>query len=314
MSRPVGTSRASLPRIAGLVVLVATAVTASEKDVDVALREAVLARDQQLVAELLDRGAEPAFGLGAAARTGNLDLLDVLVEAGADLGGIRAAEALAIAYMTEQTEVSRELENLGVDLDARDEAGRTALIWAAGRSRLGPLLDAAIRYGADVDAASRTGETALMTAARHGRLGAARLLVAAGADLELTDRDGWTALMFAVRSSQSKMVALLLSAGAETSVESVLGWTPLMVGARAGDLRSVHRLLRRGADPAYRTWAQPQPLVHAIRSGSLPVVRRLLEAGAEPGTGVEGDALWWARYLGDRRAVKILSRRSGTSE
>ncbi|MDH3253835.1 MAG: ankyrin repeat domain-containing protein [Acidobacteriota bacterium] len=305
-------------RVAVLVVLmVLTAASAGRaeqmQERRSPLQAAILAGEDSRVRELIVQGAPVDEGLITAARTGNLELLELLLTSGADATGFFGARALAVALMAENEEASAFLEERGANLEARDEAGRTVLVWASGQKRLGPLVRTAMVHGAALDAASRTGETALMTAARHGRVGTVRTLLAAGAAVDTRDRDGWTALMHALRSRSPKIVGRLLRAGADHSVESSLGWTPLMLAVREGELATVNRLLRSGADPNRRTDTVPPPLVGAVQWADATVVRRLLLAGADGGTGDPGDALWWARKLGRRKVASILARAAGAA-
>jgi hypothetical protein len=84
----------------------------------------------------------------------------------------------------------------GVDVNARDDDGVTALMLAA-RDGDTALARRLLDRGAIVDARSRAGWTALTYAAWKGHPDVARRLLRAGADPTLTDRSGWSALMHA---------------------------------------------------------------------------------------------------------------------
>lgn len=275
------------------------------------LQAAILEGDDRRARELVAQGASVDEALIAAARVGDMPLMELLIDAGGDATGFYGARALAVAMLTGGEDVAALLRANGAHLEAKDEAGRTVLVWAAGQKRLGPLVRAAIDGGAELDAASRTGETALMTASRLARVGSVRMLVKAGASVDARDRDGWTPLMFAVRSQSIKIVSLLLDAGADPEAESTLGWTPLMLAAWEGKPRIVNRLLRAGAAPNHRTAMAPVPLVRAIQGGHAAVVRRLLAQGAEAGDGAPGDPMWWAHKLRRRRLSKLLQTGTG---
>ena len=101
-----------------------------------------------------------------------------------------------------------------VDVNSRDENGRTALIEAAfgGHEE---TVRALIERGADVNACDRDGWTALMESASKGRLGIVKIILEAGADLRAKNKNGWTALKASARSS-AKIHRLLKESGAES--------------------------------------------------------------------------------------------------
>lgn len=308
LSRAIRRAIAALAMAGGVLLPVEgwSAATAPQADSRTPLQEAIQEGDEQRVRDLLAEGESPDEAMVAAARSGNVGLLEYLIGAGAEPESFSGARALAVAILAGQEEAQRFLVDRGADLEARDNVGRTVLQWAAGQRRLGSLARAAIGAGADLEATSRTGENPLMSACRSGRLASVRMLLKAGAEVEARDRDGWTPLMFAVRSGNLKVVDVLIDAGAEVEVESTLGWTPLMIAAWDGKARIVSRLLRAGADPNHRTTMSAGPLVRSIQAGHPTVVRRLLARGAAVGSGEAGDPLWWARQLGRRRLGKLL--------
>jgi hypothetical protein len=71
--------------------------------------------------------------------------------------------------------------------------------------------------GVDVNAQNAFGDTALMAAVRSGRLEAVRLLLDRGADLRVADRDGRTALTWAERMGRRPVIDELRARGAAVS-------------------------------------------------------------------------------------------------
>jgi ankyrin repeat protein len=68
--------------------------------------------------------------------------------------------------------------------------------------------------GIEVNARDESGNTALLEAARFGHDHVARVLLAAGADVKMRDKDGKTPLMLAVAGGHDEVVRVLRQAGA----------------------------------------------------------------------------------------------------
>ena len=82
-------------------------------------------------------------------------------------------------------------------------------------ARLEELLEA----GVEVDALDRYGQTALMLAARNGHGDAVRVLLDAGAELDHTAKYSLSALMLAVIHDRPDVVEPLVEAGADLAIE-----------------------------------------------------------------------------------------------
>ena len=152
--------------------------------------------------------------LFVAATKGHLEVVRLLLEAGADKDAAERHRPLHFAALEGHLEVVRLLLEAGADKDAADTDGDTALHIAALGGRLEVvrlLLDAA----AEKDAAARHGETALHFAAQEGHLEVVRLLLEAGADKDAATRNGATAVCLASKNCHLEVVRLLLEAGAD---------------------------------------------------------------------------------------------------
>jgi ankyrin repeat protein len=101
------------------------------------------------------------------------------------------------------------------------------------------LLDA----GVDVNAKDDQGSTALMQATSGNRIELLQMLLAAGAKVDAKNSEGWTALVYAACSPKSEALKVLIAAGAKTEVKDVEGKTPLMWAAFSGSIESVKELL-----------------------------------------------------------------------
>ncbi len=97
------------------------------------------------------------------------------------------------------------------DLDAADETGWTALMYAVegGHDEIVEML---LEAGASLNQRNQSGETALHLAARHGRTASARLLLRAGADFGLRDSDDRTPLYRAIERRRADIIEMLQAA------------------------------------------------------------------------------------------------------
>jgi TonB family protein len=131
-----------------------------------------------------------------------------------------------------QIEAVRELlSETTPDLDAADETGWTALMYAVegGQAEIvGMLLEA----GASPDRRNPSGQTALHLAALYGRTAAARLLLRAGADHELRDAEGRTPLYRAIEKRRVDIIEMLQAAELARG-QGVLSRAPMESSERA---------------------------------------------------------------------------------
>lgn len=128
----------------------------------------------------------------------------------------------------------------------------------------------------DVDAADDQGRTALMFASFNGHAPVVQLLLKAGATADRRDAAGRTALLFAATGDNVEAVKLLLDAGAEVNAtDSVEGFTALMHAAAEGQLGVVQLLLKHKANPAIADVDGDTARDFATRNGHTGVVQLL---------------------------------------
>ena len=169
------------------------------------------------------------------------------------LGAARAPadeSPVADAVMRGDSARVRVLIKQGLDVNAAQPDGMTALHWAAQRGDAGGA-QMLMYAGARVDAVTRNGNyTPLHLAARNGRTAAVKALLAAGADVNaVTTTGAVTALHFAASNGDAATVAALLDKGAPVDTrEGAWGQTPLMWAASANRLAALDMLIKRGAN------------------------------------------------------------------
>ena len=165
----------------------------------------------------------------------------VLAAAGHDALLIEAVKADDAAGL-------RALLDRGVDANARQPDGATALAWAAMRSNA-ETAAALLEEGADPNLANDLGIGPLAIAIQNGARDIVRLLLERGADPNHARENGETPLMAAARLGQTDVVEMLLDRGADPNArEKRFGQTALMWAA--GNPESLRMLLAKGADPA----------------------------------------------------------------
>jgi len=159
------------------------------------------------------------------------------------LAGCDKNTPLMDKVMHEEVAAAKDLVDGGVDINARNAYGWTALMHAArvGNEELVTLI---LNHGAEVDARSDDGWTALMRAAVKGHEGVLRILLAHGAQVNLLDNGKATALHWAARKGHIVIVKTLLDAGADPTLQDDHNQSPMMV-AMAEGYNDVALMLRR---------------------------------------------------------------------
>jgi ankyrin repeat protein len=229
---------------------------------------------------------------------------------------LRAADLRLVDAVRNQDQAAvRSLLREGVDVNAAQPDGATALAWAAHRDDL-ETADLLIRAKADVNAANEygatplslacsngnaamvekllnaganpnaallSGETPLMTAVHTGSLDVVNLLLAHQADVNAKEpQRGQTALMWAVAEKRPEITRALVAHGADLRARSKSGFTPLLYAADRNDLDSARILVEAGADVNEATADRVTPLLLASARAAEGLALFLLEKGADP--------------------------------
>ncbi len=197
-------------------------------------------------------------------------------------GAALAAERATLADAAEQRDKARvrALLATGVDVNAAQVDGTTALHWAAYQddSETAALL---VKAGANVNALNRYGLPPLSVACTSGSGSVAKLLLAAGADPNATMKSGETPLMLAARSGNLDAVKALLVHGAKHDARERKGQTALMWAAAEGHADIVRALVEAGADVKATLESGFTPFFFAVREGHIDAVREFLKAGID---------------------------------
>ena len=146
---------------------------------------------------------------------GDLETIKAELEGGRDIDSRDAAGQTALMYAAEngQMDVVRYLISNGADVNAQAKdffLRGTALIYATSSNRL-DVIEYLIENGADVNATTKNKETALFYAAARGYKKAVEILLKNGADTELKNKKDQTALDLARELNRTEIVELLLN-------------------------------------------------------------------------------------------------------
>jgi ankyrin repeat protein len=136
-----------------------------------ALFEAVArARSLDLVRFLLRRGADvhaaPGGGLFAAGWWQDLDILGVLLDAGADIENVHGVTPFLACWCWKRFDAAKFLATRGADVNVQDAKGRTALHHGVERDFNPALLTWLVKHGASPDTADEKGVSARLKASR----------------------------------------------------------------------------------------------------------------------------------------------------
>lgn len=142
---------------------------------------------------------------------------------------------------------------------------------------------ALLKQGVDVNAAQGDGMTALHWAARRGDVDLAAMLLYAGANARASTRLGaYTPLIMASQNGNAALIDALIRAGADPKAATTNGTTPLMLAAASGQADAVKLLLDKGADPNAKESARGETaLMFAANFNRVEAMKALLEKGAD---------------------------------
>jgi hypothetical protein len=195
----------------------------------------------------------------------------------------RGAELISAAERGETAVVERLIKE-GANLNARDSAGRTALL-AATRSNRIEAARRLIAAGADVNAKDNIEDSPYLLAGASGHVEILKLTLAAGADLASLNRYGGTALTPACHYGHVEAVRELLTTAIALDHVNKLGWTCLLEAVILGDggprhAEIVRMVVAAGANVHLADRDGVSPLRHARQRGHTAIVRILEQAGA----------------------------------
>jgi ankyrin repeat protein len=239
--------------------------------------------------------------LRLAIQTGNKELVALLLDRGADSNrrNYREETPLFAALIKDDPELVRLLVEKGADLSATNSFDQTVTVTAVRIGRL-EAVKLFLAKGVAVNSEDTTGKSLLFHAAGCPNPGVVRFLLAAGGNVNRVDRDGVSPLLQAVIAEQPENVTVLLEHGADVHVRDQKGRSPLMIAASRNRLAFMQALLDRGAA------ADMDALVAAAEKGHAEAVRLLLTRNGGSLVPFASEAMLRAAANGNASVVATL--------
>lgn len=186
----------------------------------------------------------------------------------------------------------RELIQKGANVTARDNNGKTVLMYAAegtaGVNMVTVLQNFWVDANTNINMRDSDGKTALMYAVsgKNSQLIKPHMLLARNANADATDDTGKTVLMYAVGNHEArvdaKAIEELLAAVKRIDQNDDNGRTALMYAAAnpTADMGILEQLIEKGANVQAADNTGKTALMYAAEGGDIGKVRLLLAAGA----------------------------------
>lgn len=213
---------------------------------------------------LLWGGAPAESPVADAAMRGDVEHVRGLLRDGADVNAAQGDGMTALHWAAEtgNVELAEMLLYAGANVGAVTRLGDYAPLHLAARSGRVGVVEVLVEAGANVTAVTSTGGvTALHFGAASGRVDVVNALIAGGAPIDAREEKwGQTPLMFASSAGRTDVVRALVDAGADVGLTTSVVDIPTLAAEdrAAGGIRDQVIEAFRGDQPAGTSW-QPSP-------------------------------------------------------
>ncbi|MEM7374211.1 MAG: ankyrin repeat domain-containing protein [Bacteroidota bacterium] len=189
-------------------------------------------KDQSLISYFKEKGLDihtkDHDGNGMfhyAARKGNIETLQMLIEMGLDYSTKSTKGENAITFASagsrghvNSVDVYEFLEDLGLEVNVVTTEGESPLHNIAYRAKDREVLSYFLEKGVDPNQVDEEGNTAFLNAMRGNNMAMAELLQPHVTDINHRNKDGYSALTYAVMRNSEDGFGILLAAGADIKV------------------------------------------------------------------------------------------------
>jgi ankyrin repeat protein len=225
------------------------------------------------------KGQNGATPLMQAVLYGDNNSVRFLLDKGADPNIRNEAGATALMWAADDLEKTRLLLDRGADVNARSDDGRTPLLIAAGQLGCREVVTLLLDRGANLAVKSPVTvgySTPLAEAARFGDEALLHMLIDRGADVK-------TAGKFALANASRAKCEKCLETLTDHSDQGALTASAMLLSPPRADGLAVKRLVDQGADPNVRDPEGHTVLMLIASSDATPVdvVQSLIERGAD---------------------------------
>ncbi|KAJ7243260.1 ankyrin repeat-containing domain protein [Mycena rebaudengoi] len=278
-----------------------------------ALDAAAAGNHMQIVRLFLAKGVNPAtssnfwYSFHDAVKREDLETVRLFVEMGVTYRAFQGGQYAQVLLAASRGK-NRDLVQLLLDGGADPTVTMAEpVLHAASRSGHPAIVELLLDRKADPNLQGGCFNTALVAASYNNHLETVHLLLHRGADPNIAGGEAGTALHAAANTHSLRIVQLLLTHGADPNIQGGHFCTPLQV-ASIGNNKLVQILLEHGADPNIQGGRHGTALNAAVDHGGAEIVRLLLDYGADPnikGTKF-GTALQGASAKGKTEIVQLL--------
>ena len=281
-----------------------------------------------ILKELLAYGVRPNDALKYAARVGDQETFQTLLDEKSDaLPSTKMWEeqrGLCSAARGGHTAMVREMLSRGVDPNMNSSYYN--ILSAAAEAGNVEIIHMLVAAGANVNPSDNHHIGPLTTAARHGEVDAIRVLVEHGADL---NAENYEALFAATNAGRLDAIKKLVGLGAELPLHHPESTRLMGAVAYGGTARIVKYFFEQGVNPKKNVEEDEDggsfdPLINAIEAGRPEIVLALLDGGMNVNRIVQlatplsaairwEDALLAAQLLDRGADVNLQKSRTGTT-
>ena len=237
-----------------------------------------------------------------AMNAGRKGIVELFAKRGADV-------TIHMAAFAGQFDKVKEFIESGIDVNSRDDKGRTSLLLACHNDNIN-IVNLLLTHGAKVNTSDNLGRTPLHVAAQNGDTNIVVMLIERGANVNAETTDGFVLYESPYRYRQSgsrplhlavnylDLTKVLVSNGADINAKDEGGQTPLQKAVFHGDNKVVEFLIAKDAEISIHL---------AAYIGSYAKVKSLIDSGTDPNSSNnDGDSVLHHAVSGGHKEIAEL--------